>query len=290
MTTTEHTPTAAKRSRTETEIEAEMERLLKDLDDTGRQWWETISGMTGFPMERRLELFREFQAGRRQVTDAWARSIERAQAGEAAGAAPGADPSGTASSPGSSTSESAAGASPRSPKSSEAALTLRTTLSPQAEVLRSPTEPEVREAVAQLGFRMAHKVHPDRVRSFFADLTRHARPPWTKGELDYAVALIPNDALLAKEVSYQRTVTPAVFAMARERLEVRAGRPFTYREACDLASASGVPLHEAFEVAHPEEQTASGSGEPMAQTPVWLLRMAVVDRLRDHYPIKHEDR
>lgn len=99
------------------------------------------------------------------------------------------------------------------------------------------------QAIIQLGFITGHEVHPQRAAAMTQHMVLHR---WTIAELDYAIALITSDAELMKQISYERTIGLGVFAMARERLEVKAGKLHTHKEALQVAKNLGQPFGPGF--------------------------------------------
>jgi hypothetical protein len=131
-----------------------------------------------------------------------------------------------------------------------------------AEMTEPITRLRATQAIAELAYRMGHEVHQDRAAMLADDLAGFAEPPWSVDEFGRALRLIRMDPELAKEVTYDRTITARVFGAARERWAVRAGRPFDYDEACEAcASERGLTFGELFDVA----RTADGDT-------VYLLR------------------
>lgn len=75
---------------------------------------------------------------------------------------------------------------------------------------------------------------------------------WTIAELELAAALIPSDAELCKTVSFERTIAPGVFAEARKRPQVMAGRLHDYQTALTLAQEANRTLSSMFEAVYVE--------------------------------------
>lgn len=108
------------------------------------------------------------------------------------------------------------------------------TIPPSSPLCAVARAEETRAAVANLAFTMNYKMSKDTIEAVAEVLTR---AKWTIGELDRAAVLIPSDHELCKTMNYNRGVTPAVFAEARNRIEVKRGRLHTRQEA--LAHVAG---------------------------------------------------
>ena len=80
----------------------------------------------------------------------------------------------------------------------------------------------------RIGRDSGHIVEKHRAKSLSK---RFAANEWTRAELRLAENLILTDPKLTKQISYERTVGPGVFAIAKDRPEVRAGRLHTRRAA-----------------------------------------------------------
>lgn len=150
-------------------------------------------------------------------------------------------PSETESSPTTSTSSGAGTPKPK-PPSSVAQVRV---LGADDPMVAAAAVPDILPIIIRIGQTTGHVVDRDRQRLVAEAL---ARADWTLAELQYAEAAILTDAELAKQVSYERTIGPGVFALARDKPAVRRGRLFTYREAMAYAQEHGLPIGEAFEV------------------------------------------
>lgn len=216
-------------------------------DETAVKWWAAIQSMGGFPQGRRDELFQGFYGEYRRcaaVVDGRDRGImpdlpdpELRSALESC-----LSPS---ISPGTGTTSGRPG----------------TALAVVPMLPRAMVEPIEREGarggVAELAYRMGHELHADRARMLADDLAGYAEPPWSLAEWALALRAIRMDAALAKEVTFDRTITARVFALARERWAVRAGRPFTYAEACEACEGeAGFTFGELFTPCRSEDGEA----------------------------------
>jgi hypothetical protein len=88
------------------------------------------------------------------------------------------------------------------------------------------------EVLARLSLSTGHVLSADRLRVLSEDL---AAGGWSLSELSLAARLIPTDARLMKEINYARTLNSGVFAEARTRTEVCAGRLFDLAGAVEYA-------------------------------------------------------
>lgn len=82
---------------------------------------------------------------------------------------------------------------------------------------------------------------------------------WTAGELHEAVSAISADAELGRQIGYDQTVTPAVFAMARKSHRVMRGRLHEYEAVRQMAEDRRRPLHEIAEAVEIEVPGDGGS-------------------------------
>lgn len=71
---------------------------------------------------------------------------------------------------------------------------------------------------------------------------------WTAQEIELAEHAILTNRDLLKQVSYERTIGPGVFAEARDTDDVRRGRLHTYDEAGEYAKTKQEPVSRCFEV------------------------------------------
>jgi hypothetical protein len=144
------------------------------------------------------------------------------------------------------------------------------TLPRDSPLVKPPTLEEVSSTVMRLGYSFGHAVDKDRI-ELLADAILHGpkgHPMWTTDEFGRAVALISIDADLAKEISYARTIAPGVFAMAKDRFEVKRGRPLRYAEGKRLASEEQVALSKMLASIRVEGvETNAGNLAPM-----WRIR------------------
>lgn len=101
-------------------------------------------------------------------------------------------------------------------------------------------------AINKLGLASGHVVSKDRAMLLAEMILKGAR--WTRAELDFAEALIVSDRELTRQISYERTVGPGVFAAAKERPEVMRGRLHTAAEARAFAEGRDRPVGDLFEV------------------------------------------
>jgi ankyrin repeat protein len=105
------------------------------------------------------------------------------------------------------------------------------TVLPDSPLVRRVSETEIAKAILKVG-RVLNAV-PDK-ETLLHRASSMGEANWTVGDLERAAQLIPNDAELAKEVSFSGGVTPAVFAMARGRPQVLAGRLLSRKEAVQI--------------------------------------------------------
>lgn len=129
------------------------------------------------------------------------------------------------------------------------------TVRPVSPDMVTPIDMEYTErAVLELAYRIGHELHRDRAHLLAEDLSFHAEPEWSRTEFDRALRLIRMDAALGKEVTFDRTITPRIFALARERWAVRSGRVFQYDEACEACrERKGFTFSELFDPARDAE-------------------------------------
>jgi hypothetical protein len=100
-----------------------------------------------------------------------------------------------------------------------------------------------------LSFAFGHEINGDRLNALYTVLRAGE---WTIAEMELASALIPTVDELCKRVSYDRTIGPGLFAMARDRAEVMRGRLHDQDTALRLTRAANVPLSDGFEAVYVE--------------------------------------
>lgn len=88
--------------------------------------------------------------------------------------------------------------------------------------------PDFIPVILRIGQATGHIVAKDRLQLIAGALVK---ANWTLAELELAEPLILTDAELTREISYERTVGPGVFAQAKTRTEVARGRLFTFEDA-----------------------------------------------------------
>ena len=117
----------------------------------------------------------------------------------------------------------------------------------------------------RLGFLFGHVIKADRAHHLSSVLQR-AR--WTLTELEKAETLIPTDTELARQIGFERTVGPIVFAMARERKEVMKGRLLDSHEARKYCTKRYLRLKTVFKPVHVDGVTTPDG----RHQPFWLMR------------------
>ena len=115
--------------------------------------------------------------------------------------------------------------------------------------VQTATPEMIQATIIRLGYLFGHTVEPARAHSLSKVI---ARVGWTKAELDYAEALIPVDVELVRQVSYERTIGPGIFALAKTKTSVMRGRLFEYREARQYCAEHPVRMEEVFDVVRVE--------------------------------------
>ena len=88
--------------------------------------------------------------------------------------------------------------------------------------------PDFIPVILRIGQATGHIVAKERLQLIAGALVK---ANWTLAELELAEPLILTDAELTREISYERTVGPGVFAQAKTRTEVARGRLFTFEDA-----------------------------------------------------------
>ena len=122
------------------------------------------------------------------------------------------------------------------------------TIGEVSPLVRKITREEAMQTVAELGYAFGHQLNRDMIETI-SSILLHSN--WTRGELEMAAAFIPSDSEMCKEIAYSRTITPAVFALARTKPQVMRGRLFEREEAIDFSAEKGKSLDVLFEpVAH----------------------------------------
>ena len=189
--------------------------MMNSLDSATRSYWETFSGMASFPEERREELFKAFVRGRRDAINGTANSAAKNTWSEPDG----------------------------HPKRSQS-LTLPERITETEPIRLKASKRDFGNVITTLGHAWGHVVSADRVDAM-SDLLM--KGSWTVAELQLAEALIATDAVLSKQIAYERTISFGVFAQAKDRVEVKRGRLHTYAYALEFSQEQGKPLGELFE-------------------------------------------
>lgn len=133
-------------------------------------------------------------------------------------------------------------------------------------LVRLVSQQEVAEALTQLGFRFGHVLNAERTMAMCSTLQEIG---WTAGEIREAVPAISSDPELARQVGFERTIGPAVFAMAKEHHRVKRGRLHTHADVRQMCEDRGRPLHEIADVVHVEQRGEDGE---MNVVPMWRLK------------------
>lgn len=161
--------------------------------------------------------------------------------------------SGTGSYPGSSSSSRPGGPSGKRP-----GLPVVPTMIESDSPLKRPADlSEILPVILRISLATGHTMSKDR-QQVLARVLMDAK--WTAQEIEYAEHAILTSRDLLKEISFERTIGPGVFASARETPEVRRGRLHARQEAVAYArsliseqeSRRGIepkPVSELFEVA-----------------------------------------
>lgn len=191
--------------------------MLNSLPYEAQQYWEKFEGMEIFPKARRKEIFLEFLKGRDMARSEPANSVGRNISTKPDG---------------------------QTTTSTDLVLPDRVLVTDTIRETASATD--FIEAILKLGYLTGHEVAKDRAVAMAAEISKTGK--WTKAELEIATALIITDNDLARRISYERTVAVGVFAAAKERDEVMAGRLHGYQTALDYAQDKNTPMTEMFEV------------------------------------------
>ena len=137
---------------------------------------------------------------------------------------------------------------------------MATMIPPDSPLVLKAEKAGIIPVLLRIGQTTGHKVSRDRLELIAGVLMKAG---WTLQELEYAEHAILTDRQLLKQISFERTIGPGVFAEARETPEVRRGRLHGYQEAREYASERNMPLGELFEVARM-------TNDP--ETTLWLLK------------------
>ena len=127
-----------------------------------------------------------------------------------------------------------------------------TLLDTDSPLVTEVTQADCLPVLMRLGQTTGHKIEVDRQRRLAEVLVRAG---WTVQELEFAEHAILSNRTLLKQISYERTIGPGVFAEARETDEVRRGRLHTWDEARRYASERQQPVGELFEVVRIQGRT-----------------------------------
>lgn len=119
--------------------------------------------------------------------------------------------------------------------------------------------------VIRLGFLFGHVLEPERA-YHLARILEAAY--WTIAELENVEKLIPSVKDLARQVAFDRTISPVVFAVARDHPEMLRYRLIDIFEARHYCRQNDVPINEAFEIVFVEGVTMQNS----RLKPFWLLK------------------
>jgi len=156
----------------------------------------------------------------------------------------------TASSAQRSTSNERGTAEPRPSGSSASQLVTTETISADSPLRRPATVDELEGMILKLGLTTGHVVERHRA-ALIADALLHAG--WTSAEVEAAYRTIVGSAKLMKEISFERTIGPGVFAQAREAPSVRRCRLFEHDEALRMAGEAKQALGQMFEAVRAAE-------------------------------------
>jgi hypothetical protein len=107
---------------------------------------------------------------------------------------------------------------------------LSTMIPPDSPLRTAATKSEIMAVVLRIGLATGHTVSKDR-QMMLVDLVEKAG--WTTQEIEYAETAILTDKGLLKNISFERTIGPGVFAEARETAAVVRGRLLTKDEAAE---------------------------------------------------------
>lgn len=115
---------------------------------------------------------------------------------------------------------------------------------------RAASKDEVVSTILQLGLATGHVVERHRTDIIAAALTSAG---WTVAELEAAYAAIVSTARLLREISYNRTIGPGVFAEARLERSVQRSRLFEREDAIREAEKEKLALSQMFEAVRAAE-------------------------------------
>lgn len=131
---------------------------------------------------------------------------------------------------------------------------------------RSVSLAETAAALAQLGFRFGHSLGEERVTAMHSVLTDAG---WTSGELAEAIGAISTDPELARQIGFDRTIGPAVFALAKSHARVMRGRLHDYAAIRQMCDERRRPISEFADPVHVEQ--TDDAGEAYIVT-LWKLK------------------
>ena len=119
--------------------------------------------------------------------------------------------------------------------------------------------------VIRLGFVFGHVLEPERA-LHLARILKAAY--WTLAEIEKAEQLIPSVKELARQVAFDRTISPIVFAIARDYPEMLRHRLINNFDARRFCRKYDIPIGKAFEVVF-----VDGVKDPNGRLkPFWLLK------------------
>lgn len=141
-------------------------------------------------------------------------------------------------------------------------------LQPGSSLLAPLTVPDVQSAISRIGIQFGLAAISETQQIAIAQTL--IAEDWTAGELSEAIMAIPADAELGRQIGYDQTVTPALFAMARKHFRVMRGRLHEYDAVRQMAEDRRRPLHEIAEPVNIEVPGLDGS-DPYLITK-WALK------------------
>lgn len=141
-------------------------------------------------------------------------------------------------------------------------------LNPGSSLLQPADSNDVQKVIARLGVTYGLPAVNETQAKAIANVL--IAEGWTVGEIDNAASAIGGDPELGRQISFDQTITPTLFALARKHYRVMRGRLHSYEEAKQMASDRARPLHEIAEAVRVEVPGEDG-GEPY-QITRWRLK------------------
>lgn len=198
-----------------------IDEKLAQLDPVERSYWEAFQGLKSFPQHRRDELFAHFLEGRRQAQPGRSNRVNSATE---------------------STWNEPDTARQRSTNSSAPAVVNQ--LPPDSPLVSLATTRDWVVMIVKLGQLFGRVVSQERAQMIAQSMIQ---AEWTIGEVAAAYEVIATDPEIGKQIDYARTITPTVFALAREREQVMRRRLFDRPSAVQYCDKLGKSISQVWD-------------------------------------------